>query len=194
MVDAGEALRGDADHRELDTAQRDPFVHDGRVSGEVLSPLIVIEYHDRIAPRHVVFITAQRPTESGTHLHRLEEIAAHGHPDLPLGWFVRTIREAGDDERIRDGVVEALGPVAQVHVVGIRQPAIAKAGVARLTENRDHFARTGHRKWTEHQPVGDAEHRRVGADADGDRHDRDDREARVLHQHPEAVVEISDHC
>ncbi len=194
MVDAREALRRDADDGEFHAAQGDALVDDRRVSRKLLRPLVVVEHDDWIAPCDVVFVAAQRTTERRTHVHRIEEVAADRHPDLPLRRLVGAIGEAGDDEGIGNGIVEAPGPVAQVDVVGIRKAAIAEAGIARLAEYGDHFAGAGHRQRPEDQPVGDAEHRGVGADANRDRQDGDGREARVLHQHPEAVLEVSNHC
>ena len=54
----------------------------------------------------------------------------------------------------------------------------------------DDFVRARHLERPKHEAVGQAEHRGICADADGDRGDRDEREAGVLHEHPRAVLQI----
>jgi hypothetical protein len=119
VVDARKAFRRDADNGEFHPAERDVFVDDRQVGRELLPPFVVIEDDDRVASWHVVFVRTQRTTEPRAHVHRIEEVAAHRHPDFSLRRLVRPIREARDREGIGDDVLEGPGPVAQVQVIRI---------------------------------------------------------------------------
>jgi hypothetical protein len=190
VIDAGEAGRGDADHGGLDAADANAPVHDCRVRREVLGPRVVVEDDDGTVPAGAVLVGPEGAAEPRTHAHRVEEVAAHGHPGFALNLFVGVSGKAGDDQGVGDEPLHAARLIAQVEVFGIGQPGIAKAHARRERVDRHDVARSRHGERSQHQAVGQAEHGRVGAHADGDRDDRGGGKPWILPEHPHAVAQV----
>ena len=77
--------RRDADDGEFHAADADALVDDRRVGRKLLRPLVVVEHDDGVAARRRRSSSRRkaRPSAGRTSM-RVEEIAAHGHPDFPL--------------------------------------------------------------------------------------------------------------
>ncbi len=198
----GETLRCDADDGEVETTEADLPPDDSRIGSELLGPRVVREHDDRIATRHSILVGTQGTTERWSEFEHIEKVSAHGEPELALHHLVVPRREARERDGVRRQAGEALCTVSQIDVVEIREPVVAEEDrLVRPRRRGAHAddligARDGQR--SQDEAVGQAEHGRVGADADRDRHDRDQREARVLHEHPRAMAEVLeyafDHC
>ena len=87
--------------------------------------------------------------------------------------------------------LEALASIADVDVVAVRcddRTAEALNGSSRA--NREHVARSWYREGPQQQRIGNAEHRRVRTDADGQRQNGDDGEAGILPHHAQGIPKV----
>ena len=130
----------------------------------------MVEHDDWIAAR-TVLVDPERPAHCWLDTERVEQIAAHRDPECPACNIVWPCGKRRNDEPIGDEARKALRLVANVDVVGIRQRRTLRRGEAGTWHDGSHRhdlagSRQGER--TQHQRVRHAEHRSIGADANGD--------------------------
>ena len=177
--------RQDADDRVRLVVEKDRAVDDGRIRAELGDPHAVTD------DRHLVFAQLvltgkKRPAQCRFGAKHLE--VARGHQAASeLDWF----GAAGQRDRVaglrrhevEDGVVSL--PVEEVQ----RRDAVALASRRLLHDADDAIGvRVGER--LEQHRIHEAEDRRIGADADGQRQDGDGREPRALTECAHRVTDI----
>src|SRR5688572_9872878 len=100
VVDAGEAARGDADHREVHAADADGRSDDARVRAEAPYPLVVVEHYYGDGASRLVFVGLEGASVHRAYAHGVEEVAADGHPDLALRGLFAGHGEARRHDRV----------------------------------------------------------------------------------------------
>ena len=188
LIQAGEPGGRDADDREVDAVEPHGAAEDGWIGAELLRPEIVAEDHHRVASGTWSSSGRKSRPSSGATPTTAEEIAAHQHADArlrqrrrdrwrsrPWTWRTRSVRRSSCCDR------------------GCRRSRdttrAGSPGRGRQSD-RQQLARTWHREGPEQQRIGKAEDRAVRADANRQRHHRDDREARIPREHPAAVAQV----
>ncbi len=189
-VEAGEPLWRDADHGERHPGEPDLAAHDRGVGAKLLAPCLVREDDHRIAAGNAILIGQERSPQHRPDAKNIEEIRADCLPERALRGLVSLPGKTRVHEARGGEAVEAARATANVDVVQVRDTAVAHFSGGRRRTHCDQFAGRGHCERSQDQAVGDAEHRGVRADADGDRQDGDQREAGVLRQHPCTVAEV----
>ena len=190
VVGTGESLRCDANHRERLARQADLAADDVRVGAELLRPGLVGQDDDGIAPGHAIFVGHERAPECWADVKDVEEVGTDREPICALRGFVASASEGDTHQVGRGESLEALRAVAQVGVIGIRDGVAAYFACRQCGAHRHQPVRVWYRQRPKHQAICDAEHRGVRADANGDREDGDQREPRVLRQHPRPMPQV----
>lgn len=180
-VERGEGLGHDADHREVVAIEQNSAADDLRIRRELLRPHRVTENDDGIARRHLIFVGAERSSDDRIDVNDVEKVAAGEHPELELRRCGSFRSEADREVLVRDETFEAVAVIADVHVIRIRgtDRTGAECFNRRGPPDREYLARAWDGQRPQHQRVGKAEDGAVGADADGERQDRDSREAGI---------------
>ena len=154
----------------------------------------VREHDDGVSSGHPILVGTNGATDRRLEFEHIEEIAADGEPQLALRHLVAPRREARKGDGVRSQTGEALCAISQIDVVAIRDPVGGEeerlVGPRRRGAHADDLIRMRHGQRSKDEAVGEAEHGRIGADANRDRRDGDQREAGVLHEHPRAVFQI----
>jgi len=173
-VEAGEPLWRDADHGERHAGETDLAADDRRVGAELLGPRLVREHHDSIAAHDAILVRNKRSPHDRLDAKDVEEICADRETDRAVNGLVAPGGKARCHEACCHEALKASSSTADVNVVRIGDAAVSYFPSGRRRAHREQLARGGHRQRPQDQPVGDAEHCRVRADADGDRHDGDE--------------------
>ena len=180
-----EPRRGHADHGEVVAVELEVPSDDAGVAGEAALPIRVAQ-HDH--GRALVFVPQREQAAQGRpHAEHVEVVAArHRGPDALDRAAFATQPELGE-RRCRDVERPRLGaPVAQV---GVRHGPGGVAGAVRA--DRDDPAEVRHGgKRPQHEGVHPRVHRRVGADAQPERQDGDQRQAGALAQPPQPETQV----
>ena len=176
--------------RERDAGETDLAADDRRVGAELLGPRLVREHDDSIAAYDAILVRNKRSSHDRLDAKDVEEICADRDTDRALNGLVAPGGKARGHEACCRESLKASSSIADVNVVRIGDAAVAYFSGGRRRAQRDQLACRGYCERSQNQTVGDAEHRRVRADADGDRHDGDEREPGVLRQHPRTVPEV----
>ncbi len=194
-LDAGERLGRHADDGELAAVEEDLPADDSRVARELPLPEVRPEHGHGVAARHLVLVGAEAAPHPRLDLEQRKEVAGDQHAALDPRRSPRRGAEA-DGERggVRDDAVVALGVVADVEVLAMREEVDAL--VARGAHQRHHLARARHRVGPEDQRVEHAERRRGHADADreGDHHEggQAGRAAQAAQREPQVGEEVGE--
>ena len=137
--------------------------------------------------RALLFGQEEAPAR-GPDAEHVEVVGAREHPARALGLALSAQVERR--EAVGGESVEGLCVVAEVQVVGVRDLREAVA-VRRRAAHVDEPRLVAHaRQRPQERRVDEAEDRRVRADADGQRHDGHQREARTLQQRPRAEAHV----
>ena len=171
---ADESLRRDADDRDRRVVDRDLLADHRGIAGEAALPVGVAEHRDRMAARRDVVLGGEEAARGRTNAHHLEVVAADERAPRALGGVVD-----GDAEGLivlRDDVQHRRA-IAEVDEVGIGpRAALPFAVLHRGDANRRGIRRQ--RDGPEQHRLDPREDRRVGADAETERQDRGQRQAR----------------
>ena len=193
LIGSGEIGRHDADHRHVHTGNANAAAEDSAIGGKFLLPQFMIEDDDRIAANDAIVVDADGAPEHRLHPEHVEEIAADSHAELTLRGLVGGVGKARNDQPEGGQAAKAAVAIADLFVIRIGQGRGVGRRESRFRRHGGHvddLARTWGGQRSKDECVRKAEHRRVGPDADRDRGHRDQREARILPQHPDAVREV----
>jgi hypothetical protein len=183
-ADVLEALGHDADDREGTSAQAHLAAEHVRVRLEPPAPERVADYRD--AGVAALFAPCERAPERGPHAKHGEVVRRDLEPAKRLGAIL--------ERQLQIGSREAGDAVERAVVVAIRQERVLPDGECRNLGqglvDPDQAIRRRIWKWRQQHAVDQAEDRRRGADADGERQQGDRRESRVAAQHPRGVHEV----
>jgi hypothetical protein len=210
-VDPVETGRRDANHREGVVADREPAPDDRRVRSEARPPVVVAEDGDEPVAARLVVVGRDDASERGADAQNLEIAARHqlAQDALRLAAAVRHAdvhrdrparEQAGKDLRRRRGICDGLADprqrrravdeiVAEVFVHRVREHVAARvaAVVVPCAVEEDELFGVFHRKAPQEHFVDEREDGGVGADTEGDRHERDAREQRRSGEPAEGV-------
>ncbi len=173
VADGEQELRGHhADHGEGLAVQRERAADHLGVAAEAALPESVRQHHDLLVARDVVRGTEGAPERRRDPQH-VEEVGGDAQPRDPLRVLVAVqvpapVREARD-------ALERAGAVAVVAELGQREGIAVGRGVAGVDPVEP--LRLGEGQRLEQHRVQDAVERRVGADPERQRHEREQREA-----------------
>jgi hypothetical protein len=170
--------------------QPDGLPDDVRVSTETLHPEPVTDQRDVVLARLVLF-RAERTPEDRLDPEDVEEIGADEGALQPNGRARTGQRHA----LVRTGrdIIQRVSPRAQVQVIG-RRHVVEPGGAAHLMEDADELLgmRIGQRP-QEHR-VDHGEDRRVGADAQGQRHHGGQSESGRPGEPADGVAQVLQEC
>ena len=107
---------------------------------------------------------------------------------LYLGTWFTCVGDSGEKEVVAGEGLERFGAIAQVHIIGVGQAAEAR--VRRGGIDLDNPAGIRDRQRTEQHRIDVTEHRGVGADAEGEGEDGNEREAGRLGESADGKAEI----
>ncbi len=152
-----------------------------------------------MAAGYLIIAIGEHATRDRSHAQRVE-IAPGDQLDVDLletaagDAAVRAVEDAAD----RGDVLEDLVATTKISKERVRKELRASVrrepratGRKRAAEETQ-LLRVAHRQGAKHQRVDEAEDGGVGADAESQRQDRDDRESRLPRKHPRAVADIAD--
>ena len=159
---------------ELDPVEPYRAAEDRAIRAELPLPEIVAEHHDRVASGHLVFVGSKGAAQLGLHAHHREEVAAHQQADRQFRQRAGLGGEPHNRLGERDQSFEAPAAIPDVDVVAIRREQDRPDGAEEIdpTVSTSPAARHGERP--EQQRIGEAEDRRVRADANRERDDGDE--------------------
>ena len=164
---------------------------DGRIAGERALPVVVRENDDRVRAGRDVVLGAKQPADLRSKAEQREVIAVHQLAGERLDVIAGV--ERGDGElRDRDLGERACRGAAEVDVVRVRERrereiALSLIDLGDLLGMRD-------RRASEQDRVHEAEHRRVGADAERQRKQRDEGEAGTLSRAADGKADVAGEC
>ena len=193
-LEAGERGRRHADHRERHAVQPQFPADDRGIPVERLHPGVVRDHRHGVAAGHLILVGAEEAAQLRPYLQDVEQVAADGEAETAFGLVFATERKARDQDPVRGHAGEAPRRVTKLAIGEIRETRPAPAVVRSGAVDGDDIATPGYRQRPQHQAVGDAEHRRAHGDANGDRRDGDQREARVLDEHSQSMAHILNQC
>ncbi len=182
-----EARGQDADYRATAAARRDRLADDTLVAAVAPLPELVAQQHDAGAARRFVALDEGSPAQRG-HAERVEEVRADRRALHALRAFAAREREEGRREAGDRLELRALAPPVEEVRVGSLAPVelFLRVRLPEVDEPRRVFE--GQRP--QERRVHDREDGAVGADAQRQRHDRDQSEARLLQQHAHRVSHV----
>ena len=185
----GELRAHHAHHGEGFAVQGDRTPDQGRVAAESPLPEPVRQHHDLLVPRDVVR-GAERPAERRGDAERVEEVGGDAQAGQPLRRALALapqdaapVGEAGDR-------FEAAALVAVVAELREREGEALARGVARVDPGEP--LGRGERERLQQHGVHDAEQRRIGADPERQRDEREQREPGRVRQPSKRVTQVLD--
>jgi hypothetical protein len=190
QFETGERRRRDANHCKGHAVQPQFPADDRGIATERLHPGVVRDHRHGVAAGHLIFVGAEESPQLRPHLQHVEQVAADGEAETALGLVFAPEREAGGQHPVCGDAGEAPRGVTKLAIREIREPRPAAAVVGRGAVDGHDIAAARYWQRAQHHAVGDAEHRRARRDADRNRGDRHEGEARVLHEHPHPVSEV----
>ena len=183
-----EGGRGHANDRVRAPADPELASDDVGAPGEGALPVAMGEHHHGVAPtRHIVF-REQHPTEGGIDAQHREVVPRHDLGEQRAHALL-SINLRRDDLRGADVREHVAGAIPEILDLWIRQRAVGKRGLVQVDVHDPFRPLDG--GVAEHDRVDEREDRRIGADADRQRQDRDRRKARTAHQRPNRVAKIA---
>jgi hypothetical protein len=186
---AVEPARCDADDRVGGAANVDePANHIGR-RAELAGPVAVRHHHDPRRARRVVG-RHKRPPDRGRNAEHREVVAGDDLAHRQARPVVEVHRR--HHRAVADDAVEHVVARLQIAVVEVGRGAVLDAAARITREHVDEPVDGGNRQRLEQQGVHDGEQRRVEADADGERRDRDQRKRRALAEPTQRETDVGE--
>ncbi len=184
-----EALRHHADHGHRRGIDRDPLADDLPVAAERALPQAVAE-HDRARVARAILLAREQAAHGRLHADGLQQ-----RPDDVGGRHAHRHGSAGDRRpALGPGAdrLERLGLLAQLDVLGRRdrEALVAHPAAEELAVQADQPVRLRVGQRLQDHRVDDRKNHRVGADRDAERHDRDQRQGRILEHHPQREADV----
>ena len=139
------------------------------------------------APCADVFVGDERAADDGANAERLEVVVGHHLADHDLRAALD--REVREEVRVRGDAGERFGAGAVVEIVGIRV-RVVRIRRRLVPVDVDELVGALDRERAKENGVDDAEDRRVDADAEGQREERDERERRGTAQPAQRVADV----
>ncbi len=165
----------------------DGIPHESGVGGEDRPPQGVSQNRDGRGPGKRLFGTDRSPEER-RHSERLEELGADAGGSRPPGAIASA--QVAFSRRVSADGLKRLAPLLELEKLRRRDPELIESHLGELARHQNEVvgARVGER--LQKDAVHDGEDRRVGTDAEGERQESHEREARGTHQIPEGVPKI----
>ena len=191
---AAKARLRHADDRERMCVDRNALVNDLRIGGKLPLPIIETQHHQRTGLLRGVIGGNEEATESRLHSQHVEIIAGD---KFGIGEFSRVaplqidLRVSGSDRPAENGIV-----VAQIAIHGIRKIKMMvaaggrMAGILARIPEKSEAVRFLDGQTAQKRLIEQAEYRRIGANAERKRKNRNHREAGRLSQLANGVAEI----
>ena len=187
-----EPLRRHADARRLHVVEHERPADDGRVHVVAVDPQLV--GHDEHRRRARLRIVHHEPApEVHRHAEEREVVRRHGGADELLGSLVGRLQHVL--RRSANHVLEDRGLLLKIEEFrGLEERPAARPGVGRVPNlDRDDPVRILIRKGVQQDVLDDAEDGRRRPDAQGERDDRQGREAALTDESPQAVADVLPH-
>ena len=177
--------RHDADDRARDAVENNRLAHDVRIAGKALLPEAVAEDGDRRAAG-LVLVLGDPAADDRRQLEHAKQARRHARCTDALRVPLAR-QDAAAGRRAADGVEDGV-LIAPVDVLGKRRRA---RGTERLrVVDRDERVGIGEWQRFDQHRVHDAEHRRVGADAERQRDHGQRREPRIAREQPKGETDV----
>src|SRR5262249_40412539 len=185
-----ELWRHHADDSDIAFVERDLLIEDGRISAKTPLPKRVAQHNDSPISFQP-FFRDERSTQRRFHSEHVQVVGRH-HPALQSLWLTsaRQVHRYSIGDR-SGNLREALALLAIVQKVRRRDALLFV--VTCPSPKPQQPLRLGERQRLQQHGVDDAEDRRIRADAQAERENRDRREALVFEQHSQAEAQVLKH-
>ena len=190
-IESSEAGGRDAHHRHRVVVDQHLRADHVAVAVEAPLPVVVAQHHDRVALEDlVVLLRVEDAAQRRGHAEHGEVVARHQLGVEPLGLVVDAHR--GLDQAAGQHLAQRFGALLVLPVDGVRllaDPHVV-AGVRPLLVEHHQALGVAHRQLAQQDLVDQREDRGVGADAEGQREDRDRGEERAAAEAAQRQAEV----